>query len=363
MDKEFYVKLQELNILLLDHITELLDDLGLQYRNFGTYISLACPIHESRSPRSLTIVHDECSPYFGTYKCWSHGCEQEYGTSILGLLHGIKYKEHYTKGKVINYALNFLGLKSLDQIKIDKIKVRKRAFTRTTNLLNTNISCPTKTYSVDWIKKSLIIPSPYFLKRNFADFVLEKKLIGDYNKLERASVPIQIGGQYIGFMGRSFWPECIKCKLHHSPKTACPTEETYHQCVKWRTSQGLVKGNILYNYEEAKRSSTETKKLILVESIGNVLKFLEHGINYVVAMFGCALSDQQDILISQCGIHYLYLCLDNDEAGRKATKELYARLKRRFNIKIVQWDEPYNDVADFPNDVFKDKIIQQIEKG
>jgi DNA primase len=162
----------------------------------------------------------------------------------------------------------------------------------------------------------------------------------------------------VGFLARSPFDECPVCQLHHS-KGKCPTENL-ERYVKWRSSLGFTTGAYLYNYWVARKIVPEVRKLILVESCGNCWKLIENGIDFCVGLFGTKMTYQHEMLIGRLGaIYTLFICLDNDEAGKGATMDIYKRLKRRYNIKIITFND-YNDIGEMPNAVVKDKIISQL---
>jgi DNA primase len=99
--------------------------------------------------------------------------------------------------------------------------------------------------------------------------------------------------------------------------------------------------------------------LVLVESCGNIWKLVENNLPYCLALFGTKLTTQQELIISRLGVHYIYLLLDNDEAGKKASDYIYKRLCRRFNVKIISFSH-YNDISDMPNNVLNN-LLQEIK--
>jgi len=160
-----------------------------------------------------------------------------------------------------------------------------------------------------------------------------------------------------GFLARSHYSECHICHLYHDGP--CPTTNEV-AFVKWRNSKHFDSGKYLYNYWFARSHVQDTKKLVLVESCGNVWKLVENDLPYCMGLFGRKLTLNQELIISRLGVHYIYLLLDNDEAGKSATKTLHDRLHRRFNIKTVEFTN-YNDVGEMPNSFIKDRIVSQIE--
>lgn len=76
------------------------------------------------------------------------------------------------------------------------------------------------------------------------------------------------------------------------------------------------KGELLYNYHEAKESVREKKYLIVVEGFMDVIRLASVGIDNVVALMGTALTKEQITLLKRLS-NNIYLCLDGDKAGQK----------------------------------------------
>ena len=129
MNQQYIAKLEKLNQLLGENIINLLDELGIKHKNCGEYISMACPIHNSNSPRSLSIVISQFSPYVNTWSCWSKHCHEKYGKTILGFIHGVL--NHKNKLETINWTLKFLGIKNINDLEIPSLEILKK-----NNLLN-----------------------------------------------------------------------------------------------------------------------------------------------------------------------------------------------------------------------------------
>lgn len=62
--------------------------------------------------------------------------------------------------------------------------------------------------------------------------------------------------------------------------------------------------------------------VFVVEGYMDRLKFIQNGINNVVAILGWKMSQQQYNKLCECGIKYVISALDNDKCGRKGTKYL-----------------------------------------
>ncbi len=104
------------------------------------------------------------------------------------------------------------------------------------------------------------------------------------------------------------------------------------------TSDTLVykKGNGVFGLNFAKNSSE--KKLVLVEGYMDVIALHQAGITNAVACLGTAFTSEQANLLSRYADE-LYICYDNDGAGKKATARALSVLgKTGLHIKVVQME-------------------------
>lgn len=84
-----------------------------------------------------------------------------------------------------------------------------------------------------------------------------------------------------------------------------------------RDSVVFKKGNLLFGLNLVQKNSNRDK-IMLVEGNVDVVKLHQMGINYVVAALGTAFTERQATLLKRYGKD-VYLCLDGDNAGQKAT--------------------------------------------
>jgi len=98
---------------------------------------------------------------------------------------------------------------------------------------------------------------------------------------------------------------------------------------------------------------------VIVESPGNVWRLEEAGIKNSVAIFGTSLGDRQKMLLDCSGAMSLLLLLDNDEAGKIGSKQIYDKCYRTYNIKTLSINT--NDIADMSIDEIKKTIIPEME--
>lgn len=78
------------------------------------------------------------------------------------------------------------------------------------------------------------------------------------------------------------------------------------------------KGKILFNYHRAQNEARRVKSLIVVEGQMDAIRIYASGIKNVVATMGTALTGDHIKLLKKLNVPII-LCMDNDEAGEKAT--------------------------------------------
>ena len=86
------------------------------------------------------------------------------------------------------------------------------------------------------------------------------------------------------------------------------------------------KGEGLYGLGEAREAIRGANRVVLVEGYTDVLQLVQHGIAYVVAVLGTALTERQLLSLRPFGGEQLlvYFFFDGDQAGRKAAKRACA---------------------------------------
>jgi DNA primase len=85
----------------------------------------------------------------------------------------------------------------------------------------------------------------------------------------------------------------------------------------------------------------DTNSIILVEGPGDVWRLEEAGIKNSVAIFGVDLTEEQLVLLGSSWCTNVIICMDNDEAGIKASENLSKTLRRMYKLyfpKLIQKD-------------------------
>jgi hypothetical protein len=333
----------------------------------GKFISMSCPIHGGDNNSALNLYHTG-DHYRGNWKCRTHHCEEVFKSSIIGFIRGILSNREHNWSKdgdktssfqdALNYATNFLNL-SINDIHINKNTKDKNTFISNVKLLQHNNQKTNNGIMRSSIRKSLNIPSPYFISRGFSKEILDKYDVGDCDNsnkemYNRAVVPVyDIDHKFmVGCTGRSIFEKCTECKAFHDNE--CPNGEESWKHSKWRHNAGFKTQEHLYNYWYAKKHIIESAIVILVESPGNVWKLEENKIHNSVAIFGSNLTDRQKTILDMSGAMTIITIMDNDEAGKKATKTIYDKCHKTYNIKNISLSK--NDIADMTSEEIEREI-------
>jgi 5S rRNA maturation endonuclease (ribonuclease M5) len=344
---------------LCDNIDTLLDAFDIEYKVSGKMITMACPIHGGDNKAALNLYPDG-DVYRGNWKCRTHGCEKYFKGSIIGFIRGVISNrenrwhkdgdEMCSFNKALNTGLDLLK-KDLRDIKITGSDRDKKLFTGLMNSMAPSNPVLDQRISRSQIRNSLVLPAQYFLNRGVNPNMLNKYDVGLCNKpdkemFNRVVVPIY-DDQYkfmTGCTGRSIFEKCDKCGSFHNPDNDCPKSEESWKYSKWKHNSGFQAQNHLYNFWFAKDYIKETRVAVVVESPGNVWKLEECGIRNSIAIFGSSMSDRQKMMLDASGAMELILLLDNDAAGKEATKSIMEKCRKTYNIHTPSFVE--TDIAD-----------------
>jgi len=137
--------------------------------------------------------------------------------------------------------------------------------------------------------------------------------------INRIMFPLfDIGGKPVGFSGR-IYNTTSDSKYMNTKETPI-----------------FKKGEILYNYYEAKDSVRLSKKLIITEGFMDVIRLYTIGIKNVIALMGTSLTKEQITLIKRLS-NNIYLSLDGDNAGKKATATIGKMLEQEgLNVSVIE---------------------------
>jgi DNA primase len=320
-----------------------------------------CPFHDDHDP-SMSISQDK-----QIYKCFVCGA----GGNVFHFVKDFE-KIHYNDA-VIKVA-NFVGF-SLDekylitQKKIDPkqqvlFDVLNEYVKYTRYILNTEDAIDAKKYlNKRGLDDSIIQKfevgynlnndqsSKYLLAKGYDLESCVKANITRINEFgskdvfnQRIVFPIHNPqGQVVAFTARSINP-------NESSKYINSTETPLY-----------IKGNLLYNYHRAIKHVKQTKEIIIVEGVMDVIALDRVNIENVVATLGTACTKEQITLIQNAS-NNVVLCYDSDVAGQTATLKL-ARLliSSRLNVSIIQ-NNTGLDLDEIIDQKSKDSLLKLISQ-
>lgn len=368
-------KLKAISDLVCDDIENLLIVLNItDYKIFNNMITMSCPIHGGDNASAFNLYY-QGDTYRGNWKCRTHQCEQTFKSSILGFIRGCLSNSKCSWMKdgdnvvsfqdAIDFAVKFTN-KNLEDISISRKQKEKNQFINTVKYISKPEKKNTPKITRALIRKSLTIPSPYFLNRGFSGEVLGAYDVGEctikgkemYN---RAVAPIyDIDNEYmVGCTGRSLFEKCDQCKAYHDSAESCPTDDVW-KYSKWKHSYGFKTEEHLYNFWKAKNHVKNHNVIILVESPGNVWRLEEAGITNAVAMFGSSLSDRQKMLLDISGAMTIITIMDNDDAGRNASEKIFKKCEKTYNIFDIKINYP--DLAEMNIEQINNEIKPLLRK-
>lgn len=151
--------------------------------------------------------------------------------------------------------------------------------------------------------------------------LINKNGIDGYDTfVNRIMIPIcDIYGNVVGYTGRIYNGEDNIAKYINTKETII-----------------YKKGNILFNYHNAKDYIREAKCIIVVEGNMDAIRVYSEGIKNVIALMGTALTKEQINILKKLRVPII-LMLDNDDAGSINTLTVGDLLtKNNIEVKVVR---------------------------
>lgn len=280
-------------------IQDILTLLEVKFTQGGSWISACCPVHKGDNHHAFAFNLQK-----GYWKCFTHDCHEKWGHNIVGLVSGVLgYNYNDSVGWLLNNVKEVAGLKQKVQRTEDRIYPEK---------------CLLRLFKTD-----------FYVKRGFSALTVSEFEHGQAQTgimIHRVVFPVRDDkGLIRGFSGR--WSGTER---EIDGKLQCVTEAG-KAVPKWRHTK-LNKMDYLYNFYRAKDNCKE--ELILVESIGNVMRFWDCGKKNCVACLGSALSPKHIKMLCST-TKKVVLAFDNDNAGRKVLKKARKMLEQYVDLKII----------------------------
>lgn len=277
---------------------EIISALGLPLRADGKVLC-ACPIHGGDNPRGFSY-----HPIKKVWQCWTHNCHEKYGSSILGLIQGVKGLNFW---EALDFANTFIDNKG--DLKIDDIRrnnfIKNKQQKSSISLLGTN-----------QIESSINSPSHYFLNRQIDRTILNKFNAWDeirygHPMYKRACLPLYDNeDNLVGITGRAT-TEGFDPKWRHFP-------------------DNLPKNELLFGLNIAKTNISKSGIVNLVEGPIDVLKMFQYGLENTVCPLGNSISIEQIKLLLKYNTRTVIIWFDPDEGGILGAERIANKFRLYF---------------------------------
>lgn len=289
-----------------------------------------CPFHDDTNP-SMSVSKDK-----QIYKCFSCGASGNVFNFVMDYEH-VDFKEALSiLAKKAGITLNNINVKSKEN-KYDKYyKMYDISLKLYQNNLSSNLGTSAKEYLhkrgiTDELIKTFRIGLATTSKDSLTKILNSK----DYTNREielyglgtgtndlyinRIMFPLfDISNNIVGFSGRIY------------------NTSSSSKYINTKETPIFKKGELLYNYYNAKDSVRLLKKIVLVEGFMDVIRLYSINVTNAVALMGTSLTKEQINLLKRLSLNII-LCLDGDGAGRKAMSVNGALLEEAgFNVTVVE---------------------------
>jgi 5S rRNA maturation endonuclease (ribonuclease M5) len=365
-----FLSQEQLNILcinLMQNVEDLLVSLDVDLKKQKKTWIGCCPIHGGDKYNAFNL-YDDGDDNTGFWRCRTHNCHNYFIGNIIGFVRGVLSRQRYnwyrpndkqaTFEETIDYIANYLKCDP-NSIITNTPEFEQKRFLRSVPVYHQRILMSTMTR--DEFRKTVALPSDYFIKRHFNSDILNKYDVGTCHSptseyFNRATIPVYSDDHkyVVGVTARSLFEKCPVCNTWHNKNRGCPSTNELFKYPKWQHSTDFKKNDYLYNYWYAKEHIYRTKTVILVESPGNVWKLEEAGLPIGLATFGTSLSDTQISLLNKAGAMSVIIIGDNDNAGRDYNIMVRDKLRHMFDTHIIVPSK--NDVAEMDIEEIKQVI-------
>jgi DNA primase len=331
------VNSRDLHHECINRIEQILEYFGIEYKDNGSYFSMACPVHGGTKNTSCCIYKNS-----GVYICYSHKCHNETGKDLIGFIRGI---HGCSRTEAKNIFINKIakGLKAPTPALSEK-----RDFISLSNSLSQIKPKEEKTYEASIVERQTCPPT-YLIERGFcpktlADYKIFTATRGIFTG--RVVIPVRHPfkeDKYVGFTARY------------------PGEDYKERAQKkWVHSKNFKTHHNLFNLWEGRDSIEKNGSVIIVEGPLDVLNLVSKGVDNVVGIFGAQMSDNQQYLIESLNPRTILLGLDNDEAGQEAKEKIRSRFERQ--CMVVDLKFPKKDLGELTQNEVDELIKPTLEK-
>lgn len=310
-----------------------------------------CPFHDDHSP-SMSVSKEK-----QIYTCFSCGATGNVFTFVSEYEHINFIDAVKLLGNKIGYNLGIA--KSIKDKEDPTLQIYDSACKFYQNNLNTALGKNAVEYlskrkiDKDTIKKfkiGLSLP-----KASLTDYLLNKKInlkdlisLGISNEngtdlfINRIMFPLyDLQGNVVAFSGRIY------------------NTKDSSKYINTKETKIFKKGNLLYNYHQAKDILKKSESIIVMEGFMDVIRASTIGINNCVATMGTAFTKQHANLLRKMTDNII-LCFDGDQAGEEATTSAIEVLKEiGVTPKVIRLEEnldPDEYILKYGESSFKAKL-------
>lgn len=260
---------------------------------------IVCPFHDDLNPSMIVNLEK------GKWFCF--GCNKS--GDAFDFVKGIEEKKHRQGIQTILKFFRILKSEKVERLKYNpKIKTKKES----KELYDIAWDYYYGLSRVDWKNpeaEEAVEAKKYMLKRGFNVTTLNKAQAKiTYNKSYSIIFPMLDNGMFKGWVCRT-------------------TVKEIEQKRKYLYNGGFMRRNTLVgNYAGC-------QFVFVVEGYMDRLKFVQYGVENVVAILGWKMSREQQKKIEDSKIEYVISALDNDACGKKGTEYL----KTIFPGRVIRW--------------------------
>ena len=310
-----------------------------------------CPFHDDHSP-SMSVSKEK-----QIYTCFSCGATGNVFTFVSEYEHINFYDAVKLLGKEVGYNLG--NAKTSINKQDSSLEIYDIACKFYQNNLNTMLGKNAYDYlekrkiNKETIKKFKIGLSvsktsltDYLLSKNFQLKELISLGISNENGtdlfINRIMFPLyDLQGNVVAFSGRIY------------------NTKDSSKYINTKETKIFKKGNLLYNYHQAKELLKKSDSIIVMEGFMDVIRASTIGINNCVATMGTAFTKQHANLLRKMSDNII-LCFDGDSAGEEATISAIEVLKEiDVTPKVIRLEEdldPDEYILKYGESGFKTKI-------
>jgi len=332
-------------------IVDIISNYNIPLTQRGKNYFGVCPFHDDHSP-SMSVSKEK-----QIFTCFSCGATGNVFTFVSKYEHIGFYDAVKILGTKVGYNLGNIKInknKNSELYEIYDIACRfYQNSLNTANGKNAYEYLEKRKIDKETIKKFKIGLS--FSKISLTDYLLNKKIplkklidIGISNEngkdifTNRIMFPLyDLEGNVVGFSGRIY-----------NTKDAS-------KYINTKETEIFKKGNILYNYHNAKEKLKKSDSIIVMEGFLDVIRANTIGINNCVATMGTALTKQNANLLKKM-TNNIILCFDGDRAGEEATIDAIKIFKEiDVTPKIIRLEEnldPDEYILKYGEKEFKNKL-------